>query len=156
MKEASLHVTFQVPTEHTRVGYLLYGIETDSPTLHATIATVLNDKGGTRKNFDDTVVILITSDPSTKQEALKAPNSVSFTIGSADGSGSPRTSRNSRCENTNIDLHWHTAQEFAALSRDKKTEFSTWQKTAEGKKATSDARNAHFKSKKRKRDIPDR
>ena len=49
-----------------------------------------------------------------------------------------------------MDLRWHTASEFAALSRDEKTELSNWQRTDDGKKATSDARNQHFKAKKRK------
>ena len=99
---------------------------------------------------------MVPSDPFTNQEALKASKNVSFNIASATGSASQLVNDNGRGGKTNVDLRWHTAQEFAALSREEKTELSTWQRTAEGKKATSDARNAHFKSKKRKRDIPER
>ena len=154
MKEASLHVTFQVPTEHTRVGYVLDGIETDSPALHAAIATVRNDKLGARQDFDAASAILVPSDPFTKQEALKASKNVSFNVSGATGSASQQA--NGRGNKTNVDLRWHTAPEFAALSRDEKTELSTWQRTTEGQKATSDARNAHLKSKKRKKAVPDK
>ena len=71
-----------------------------------------------------------------------------------NGSDSQSVNNNGRGGKTSVDLRWHTAQEFAALSHDEKTELSTWQRTAEGKKATSDARNTHFKSKKRKRGTP--
>ena len=149
MKEASLHVTFQVPTEHTRVGYILDGIETDSPALHAAIATVRNDKDGARQDFDAAIAILVPSDPFAKQEALKTSKSVQFNIASATGSDTKQNNNNGRGGKTNVDLRWHTAQEFAALSRDEKSELSAWQRTAEGKKATSDARSSHFKTKKR-------
>ena len=151
MKEAAQNVTYQVPNEHTRVGYLLDGIESDSPALHAAIATVRNDKDGSRKNFDEAVAILVPSDPFAKNESLKASKNVSFNISGAGGSPSTQINKNGRGAKTNVDLRWHTAAEFAALSRDEKTELSAWQRTDDGKKATSDARSQHFKSKKRKK-----
>ena len=151
MKEASQNVTYQVPTEHTRVGYLLDGIESDSPALHAAIATVRNDKDSSRKSFDLAVAILVPSDPFTRNESLKASKNISFNISGADGSATSQISKNGRGAKTNVDLRWHTATEFAALSRDKKTELSGWQRTDDGKKATSDARNQHFNAKKHKK-----
>ena len=75
---------------------------------------------------------------------------ISFNISGADGSATSQISKNGRGAKTNVDLRWHTATEFASLSRDEKTELSNWQRTDDGKKATSDARNQHFKAKKRK------
>ena len=150
MKEASMNVTYQVPTEHTRVGYLLDGIESDSPALHAAIATVRNDKDLSRQSFDLCVAILVPSDPFTRNESLKASKNITFSISGADGSATGQISNNGRGSKTSVDLRWHTASEFSALSRDEKTELSNWQRTDDGKKATSDARSQHFKAKKRK------
>ena len=43
MKEASQHVTFQLPKDHTRVTYLLDNIETSDARLNAAIATIHQD-----------------------------------------------------------------------------------------------------------------
>ena len=46
--EASQHVVFKVPTEHTRVGYLIENIECYDEALQAAISKVRKDTVGAR------------------------------------------------------------------------------------------------------------
>ena len=50
--EDSQNVVFQVPTEHTRVGYLLENIEFSDTALQAAIAKVRTDTGGAQQYFE--------------------------------------------------------------------------------------------------------
>jgi len=49
--EASTRITFQVPTEHTRVGYLIENIKCSDAALQDTITKVRTDNGGARQDF---------------------------------------------------------------------------------------------------------
>ena len=45
MQQCAKHVSFQLPNEHTRVGYLLEGIQSMDPGLQAAMASVKMDDG---------------------------------------------------------------------------------------------------------------
>ena len=59
MQACAEHVSFQLPNEYSRVGYLLDAIENNDPPLQATLANVEEDVGngtaenqGKRNNFE--------------------------------------------------------------------------------------------------------
>ncbi len=151
MKEASSNVQFQLPNEHTRVGYLLDAIETDSPQLHAAMAKIDRDPV-VRSDFELSAAMLIPKDPFAKNEATKQ-KSVTFNISCVDGDeGASKTvSKNGRGSKTGVDLCWHSPEEFKQLSHAEKSELSAWQKSPEGKKKTGSERNKHFSEKKKRR-----
>ena len=152
MREASVNIQFQLPNEHTRVGYLLDAIETDSPQLHAAMAKVDSDPV-VRSNFELAAAMLIPKDPFTKNEANKK-KVVTFAVSCVDGDGgdsSKTASKNGRGPKTGVDLRWHSPEEFSQLSNAQKAELSTWQKSPEGKKKTGTERNKHFNEKKKRR-----
>ena len=54
MQACSQHVAYQLPNEHSRVGFLLDGIENDDTGLQAAMASVKDDTGagGKREYFE--------------------------------------------------------------------------------------------------------
>ena len=64
--EAAQNVQFQVPDEHTRVGYLLDNIEHQDANLRASIAQIRTNAQGTRNDFEKSVSILLPVDPFAK------------------------------------------------------------------------------------------
>ena len=59
MQACAEHVSFQLPNEYSRVGYLLDAIENNDPPLQAALANVEEDVGngtaenqGKRNNFE--------------------------------------------------------------------------------------------------------
>ena len=63
LQEAATHVNFQLPTQHSRVGYLINNIENPDPDLRAAIAQIRIDTNGMRDNFDLAVESLLPVDP---------------------------------------------------------------------------------------------
>ena len=134
--EASQHVQYQVPDEHTRVGYLLDNIEHQDADLRAAIAQIRTNAQGTRDDFEQSVAILLPVDPFTKAPAHKPK--VSFEISSTGAT------KFGRGKETGVDLRWHKREEFSNLTSASKNELRAWQKTAEGTKVMTASRNAHF------------
>ena len=62
---ASNHVPYQLPEEHTRVGYILDAIETTDLRLQAALSSVRADtgEGGKQSNFEATVAFITPEDP---------------------------------------------------------------------------------------------
>ena len=79
--EAAQNVQFQVPDEHTRVGYFLDNIEHQDADLRASIAQISTNAQGTRNDFEKSVSILLPVDPFAKNTANKPK--VSFEISCA-------------------------------------------------------------------------
>ena len=134
--EAAHHVQFQVPDEHTRVGYLLDNIEHQDADLRAAIAQIRTNAQGTRDDFETSVAILLPVDPFTKAPANKSK--VSFEISST------QATKYGRGKESGVDLRWHKRDEFANLSPKAKDELRAWQQTPEGAKVMTASRNAHF------------
>jgi hypothetical protein len=65
MQQCSEHVAFELPNEHTRVGYLLDAIQTSDTGLQAAIAMIATDDGpnGKRNDFEATAAYLLPYDP---------------------------------------------------------------------------------------------
>ena len=68
MQQCSQHTDFQLPNEHTHVGYLINAIETSDAGLQAAMALVRNDTApnGKQNNFEATASFLLLHDPVAK------------------------------------------------------------------------------------------
>ena len=129
LQEAATHVNFQLPTEHTRVGYLLDNIVNSDPDLRAAIASVRIDTNGMRANFEDAVAFLLPVDPYSKNRRNNQDNrqaNISDT----------NALKNKSQSKTGVDLRWHTPEEYKTLNKEQRAELYEWQRTKEGK-ATS-------------------
>ena len=59
LEEAKNHVDFQLPTAHTRVGYLLDNITNTDADLRAAIANIRQNVNATRSDFEKAVGVLL-------------------------------------------------------------------------------------------------
>ena len=69
MQQCSEQVEYQLPNEHTRVGYLLEGVQCPDPGLQATMVSVRTDDGpdSMRNNFEATAAHILPYNPVSKK-----------------------------------------------------------------------------------------
>ena len=143
--EASHHVKFQLPNEHTRVSNLIDSIENSDAALQAAIANIRQNTNGMRDDFEKAAAVLLPVDPYVKN--ISSRKSISFQISSLG-----RANSFGRGEQTGVDLRWYKADEYAKLKPSEKKELSAWQQTDEGRKHIATERKAYHDSKKRLQD----
>ena len=71
LQASAEHVQYQLPNEHSRVGFLLEVIQFSDPGLQAAIASIKTDNGleGMRNNFEAAVAHLLPYDPVAKKRS---------------------------------------------------------------------------------------
>ena len=71
MQASAEHVQYQLPNEHSRVGFLLEAIQCSDPGLQAAMASIKTDNGpeGMRNNFETTAAHLLPYDPVAKKRS---------------------------------------------------------------------------------------
>ena len=71
MHASAEHVQYQLPNEHSRVGFLLEAIQYSDPGLQAAMASVKTDNGlqHMRHNFEDTAAHLLPYGPVAKKRS---------------------------------------------------------------------------------------
>ena len=71
MQVSAEHVQYQLPNEHSRVGFLLEVIQCSDPGLQAAMASIKTDNGleGMRNNFEATAAHLLLYDPVAKKRS---------------------------------------------------------------------------------------
>ena len=139
LRLAAAHVPYQLPTEFTRVGYLLDGIETCDPRLQAALSTVRADNDVTtgepkRYNFNKTVTFITPEDPVTRRLSKgKRVHADVASIGfnQSDGRRFKReiSSLRSGKGKTGVDFRWHKPEEYKHLTTSQKSELYTWRNT---------------------------
>jgi hypothetical protein len=69
MEHCAQHVSFQLPTDHTRVGFLLDGIQSSDDGLNAAIAQIKADDvaNGKQRDFEATASCRLPYDPVVKK-----------------------------------------------------------------------------------------
>ena len=138
MQQCAEHIAYQLPNEHTRVGYLLEGIQCPDPSLQAAMVSMRTDDGanGTRSDFERAAAHLLPNDPiawkwsaGTKRPAAN----ISDTQGTDDAnasatevSGTAKKERKASIGKTGVYLQYHTNSEYQALSTAQKRELSEW------------------------------
>ena len=138
----------QIWVLHTRVGYLIDGIENSDVALQAAIANIRQNTNGMRDDFEKAAAVLLPVDPFEKNSANK--KTVNFQI-SALG----KANQFGRGENTGVDLRWYKPDEYAKLTPVEKIELNAWQRSEEGKKSVATDKKAFHKSKKRSQENDD-
>lgn len=125
LKEAKEHVdaNLQLPSEYSRVGYLIENIKNSDPGLQAAIANVWMNLNNMRNNFEDTVAFLIPLDPYEKHKKEQSKVTVS----------DAHALKNKSSTKTGVDLRWHKPEEYKLLTKEERMELYTWQTSKEGK-----------------------
>ena len=140
LQEAADHINFQLPTEHTRVGYLIDNIINADPDLRAAIASVRIDMNGMRSNFETAVAFLLPVDPYSKHQNRNKDKNVNISDANA--------LRNKSTSKTGVDFRWHKPEEYKTLTKEQKNELYEWQRSKEGKSVTHQQRTSTgYKSK---------
>jgi hypothetical protein len=133
MQAAAEHVTYQLPNEHSRVGYLLNGIICNDAGLQAAMASVKTDQaaGGLRNNFEATATHLLPYDPVQKKRGDNAggkrgPADISDITGEeADVSAfGAKTGKG----DSGVPLRYHTTAEYQLLTKAQSDELREWRK----------------------------
>lgn len=147
MTQCAEHVTYQLPNERTRVGYLLQNIQSNDAELLTMLAQVRHDDGpdGRRSDFEKAAAALIPACPVARRRKSmndKRPygdiGSVTFAEGIKDGIGS-----------TGVELRYYSEAEYSKLTPEQKKELRDYRKDQRGggkgkkktKKRKSDADN---------------
>ena len=125
LEEAAMHVNIQLPTPHTRVGYLLDNISHNDPDLRAALSSIRINTDNMRDDFEKCVSFLLPVCPYAKNKTSSSRNprlpNVSSTV-----------LKNASDSKTGVDFRWHTHKEYSKLSKAQKQELRDWQNSKEG------------------------
>ena len=71
VQQCAIHIEYQLPNEHTRLGYLLEGIQSVDAGLHTVMASVRTDDRPTGKhsNLEGTAIHILPYDPVVKKRS---------------------------------------------------------------------------------------
>ena len=149
MQQCAEHVSYQHPNKHTRVGYLLEGIQCADAGLQAAMTSVRMDNGtdGMRNDFEKAAAHLLPYDPVAKNRAAMTQNkrsaaqisSVELEEESIKGEASSTTVlKKASIGRTGVHLQYHTPAEYDNLSNDQKDELREWRKQNPLKKKSGD------------------
>lgn len=138
MRECAQHIDFQLPNEHTRVGYLLTAIQCSDPTMQAALANVTGDDGptGKRNNFERAASYLLPSCPVAKKRvqnnSKRSQNEISSTA--ADVSAVAGFGSKPGIGKSGVHFRYHNKDEYKTLTKDQKLELKEWREKNGGKK----------------------
>ena len=131
MSACAEHVAFQLPNEHSRVGYLLDAIECNDPPLQAAMANVEEDIGdgtaanpGKRNNFELAVAYILPKDPvAKKRESASKRGAAEISDVNANISG---FGDKEGIGKSGVHLRWHSNDEYAKLTKEQRKELNQW------------------------------
>ena len=145
MQQCADHVSYQLPNEHTRVGYLLEGIQCSDAGLQAAMASVRTDTDpdGMRNRFEKAAAHLLPYDPAAKKRAAATNNKrnaaqissveIDDTTLTAEASSTTAAKKQS-IGKTGVHLRYHTPSEYDNLTNEQKDELREWRKANPSKK----------------------
>jgi hypothetical protein len=150
MQSCAEYVEYQLPTEHTRVGYLLDGIQCNDAGLQAAMASIKLDTTpvtGKRNDFELAATHLLPYDPVAKKRTgtnKRGAGDISDTTGADVSSFGAKEG----IGKTGVHLRYHKDDEYATLNRDQMDELREWRLTPEGKKQSKRKKGGKGGSKK--------
>ena len=142
LQNCAEHIHVEVPSGHSRVGYLLESIKCPDPALQAAKASVANDKAddGARSNFEKAVAVLVPQDPVARKRNKNTKSSVQFDISGVETEngtekGADVSAFGSKISKgkTGVEFRFHTKKEYGDLSHEQKEELALWRKSKGGK-----------------------
>jgi hypothetical protein len=131
MAACAEQVQYQLPNEHSRVGFLLEGIQCADPGLQAAMASVKTDNGpnGLRNDFEATAAHLLPYDPVAKKRTAGSKHGAA-TISSLDTDdanvGSVQLKKS--IGRTGVHLRYYKVDEYRKLTPEQKEELREWRK----------------------------
>jgi hypothetical protein len=145
MTAAAEHVTYQLPNEHSRVGYLLDSLQTGDAGLNAAMASVKTDSGdnGKRNDFEAAVTHLLPYDPVVKRRTDakgKRGHAEISSVGTAGTADIHAFGSKKGIGKTGVHFRYHSNSDYLALNTDQQAELRAWRKTPEGQKAMKDSK----------------
>ena len=114
LEEASQHVNFQLPTEHSRVTYLLDNITNTDPDLRAALASVRANINNMRDNFELAVGFILPVCPYIKHRVNHRQATAQI---------SDATLRGRSHSKSGVEFRWHKKAEYAKLNSDQRKEL---------------------------------
>ena len=126
MQASAEHVQYQLPNEHSRVGFLLEAIQCSDAGLQAAMASIKTDNGlkGMRNNFEPTAAHLLPYDPVAKKRSSGQKRESAQISSAMDTSNA--TMKKPSIGKTGIHLHYYKTGEYRNLSREQKEELKEW------------------------------
>ena len=138
MQQCAEHVEYQLPNEHTHVGYLLEGIVCPDLGLQAAMASIHTDDGptGMRNDFETTAAHILPYDPVTKKRAAAGSKRTAAQVSLVEVPETAEISSAMKVSigKTGVHLWYHTPEEYCQLTDDQKSELQEWQSNKSGKK----------------------
>jgi hypothetical protein len=139
MQSCAEYVEYQLPTEHTRVGYLLDGIQCNDAGLQAAMASIKLDTTpitGKRNDFELAATHLLPYDPVAKKRTGNHKRGAGD-ISDATGADISSFGAKEGIGKTGVHLRYHKDDEYADLNREQMDELREWRLTPEGKKQSN-------------------
>jgi hypothetical protein len=135
MQAAAEHVTYQLPNEHSRVGFLIDAIQCNDAGLQAGMASIKSDKtvDGLRNNFEAAATHLLPYDPVQKKRSdhaggKRASADISDTTTGEEANVSSFGTKKG-IGSSGVSLRFHTRAEYDKLPVDQKEELRAWRRS---------------------------
>jgi hypothetical protein len=135
MQAAAEHVTYQLPNERSRVGFLLDAILSSDAGLQAAMASIKTDQTptGLRNDFEAAATHLLPYDPVLKKRSDQAGGKrnsadISETTGEAVNISSFGSKKGTG--SSGVPLRYHTFAEYKELSTEQKKELTEWRESS--------------------------
>ena len=131
LQATSEHIEYQLPNEHSRVGYLINSIQHNNPGLQAGLANVRLDKGpgSMRGDFETMVAHILTYCPVSKKckaGSKRGHTHISVTFAEGDTSEISSFGSKSGVGKTGVHLRFHKHKEYQTLNPEQKSELKEW------------------------------
>ena len=129
LQEADDHINFQLPTNQSRVGFLIDTMINIDPNLRSAIDSVCINTNNIRDEFDGAAGFLILVCPYAKHRNERGH-------GSSNRQGAnifDATIKGMSSSKTGVDIRWYKRDKYDELSPDQKLDLYGWQKSNDGK-----------------------
>ena len=126
MQASAEHVQYQLPNEHSRVGFLLEVIQCSDAGLQAATASIKTDNGpeGMRNNFEATAAHLLPYDPVAKKRSNGQKRGAAQISSVMDPT--PNTTKKPSIGKTGVHLCYYKTGEYRNLTNEQKEELKEW------------------------------
>ena len=124
MQQCADHVEYQLPNEHTRVGYLLEGIVCPDAGLQTAMASIQTNDGadGMQNNFEAAAAHILPYDPGAKKRAAAGSKCTAAQISLAEVGDVREISSVSKVSigKSGVHLRYHTPDKYHKLNDEQK------------------------------------
>ena len=130
------HVQYQLPNEHSRVGFVIEGIQCADAGLQAALAAIRadNDPNGMRYDFEAAVAYLLPYDPVAKKRLATTKRGAALisdveAMKEGEVSSNTTTQPKAGIGKTGVHLRYYKQTEYKKLTAEQKNELREWRLT---------------------------